>query len=118
MKYEAFLADPLSAVRIHAQFLQVDLPESALQQICDASTAPATEPRSTRAHPLTLMLSRAARRIGLELKLHDENTLLHPDHISATGGAPGTWRTALTAQELDVVYEIGGRWLMRHGYEI
>ncbi len=60
---------------------------------------------------------RLLKRGGVLRPVYDRRTLLHPDHISPTRGAIGTWRTALSAEEIARLSTRYAAWIRDAGYE-
>jgi hypothetical protein len=107
--YDKLYADLAGAAREIADFLGVRATEADIQTIA------AGQAIENQAESRGSVLSKL---VGLvKRKGYDQRTLLHPDHISATGGRDGDWMNQFETGEIAVLNERFADWLHRHEYK-
>jgi hypothetical protein len=107
--YDKLYADLPAATREIADFLGVHATEVDIQTI--AAGQAIEKQAESRGGVLSKLMGLVKR------KSYDQRTLLHPDHISATGGRDGDWMNQFETGEIAVLNERFADWLHRHEYK-
>lgn len=110
--YGTLYGDLTAATLEIGQFLNVELSKADAARIANDNTvAGRTEAHAGSPGLVRGLVNRLTRRT------YDARTLLHPDHISATGGKDGDWKSQFTEAEISKLSDRFGDWLKEHGYE-
>lgn len=125
-RYEDVIADRRAATRETAEFLTLDTPAAILDEIADDVSVESArrvmrdvrrvvETRIDRSSPDEVRRIRREMRDG-SFRASDPTTMIHWNHISRHGGAPGVWRTELPDSLLDIILERYADWFVHAGY--
>lgn len=107
--YDKLYANLPEATREIADFIGVRASEADVQSI---AAGQAVEKQVENRGGVVSKLMNIVMR-----KSYDERTLLHPDHISATGGRDGDWMNQFNKAEITALNQRFASWLSRHGYK-
>lgn len=108
--YEKLFDTPQLAVVELAKALGQNLDDYIIHSIADENSVATKEGEKSKDG----FVSRIASRIFP--KGYDQKSLLHPDHISKTGGKGGDWVNQFTDKELETLNNRFGDWLQKHNY--
>lgn len=107
--YDKLYSELPGATHEIANFLGVRATEADIQTI---AAGQAIEKQAESRGGVLSKLMGLVKRKG-----YDQRTLLHADHISATGGRDGDWMNQFETGEISVLNERFADWLHRHGYK-
>lgn len=120
-RYEVVIDDLVMAARSIAKFLNLNPSEETLVQTanqCSLETAKqvAVGLRNTLWGSLASRLRSLGLPIPWKIRLFDEETLLHYDHISEHEGAVGVWRAYSDEDQMREITRRYGSWLTECDY--
>ncbi|MCI0574959.1 MAG: sulfotransferase domain-containing protein [Chloroflexi bacterium] len=131
-KYEEVMADLPQAARELAAFLNLAPSPALLDEVvreCSVDSMKKVLQRlewKLRLQKFLSLARRSLRRLGIAVarpqtqpgtkQRIDQQTLLHPNHISANGGAPDNWQSLLSESEKEWLTARYGQWLQEAGY--
>jgi hypothetical protein len=110
--YDKLYYDPPSATHEISQFLNIPLDEAAVARISVETSIDSQSNAIARSSTLVRGLVNRLKR-----QAYDAKTLLHPDHISATGGKDGDWKNQFTEAQINMLSDRFGDWLIAHSYQ-
>ena len=134
-RYDALMSDAASALDEIMDFLGIRVDQDTVTEILDACSTEATKvlcdaltdllkhrvAAVREQHPQ--LAARYVKEIGRgsqhgTLMFQLDNPLIMYNHISRDQGASGVWRSALTAEEAELLTERYGAWLADEAYEV
>lgn len=117
-RYEDVVSDLHGAAKQMADFLGVELSDDVADLIVsECSIGKAVEKTGQMQGTFRAGVRKLLKFAGVSWDVFDQESLLHPDHVSNSKGAIGVWRSALPRAELSQIEKQFGEWLIAHGYE-
>lgn len=111
--YDRLFADLLAATGEIADFLGAGVDVADIDRVArDCRVGPNVSDKATRAGIVAAICN------WIRPKKIDARSLLHSDHISASGGQDGDWVNQFSAEEICQLNARYGSWLDGHGYAI
>ena len=116
-KYEDVINTSSAAVNEIGSSFGLSLSSEVVNSIADQCSLERTEKIiANLKNSLIFKIAKSLKLAKFFFKQYDSSTLLHGDHISSNRGAPGTWKTNLSADEIDKIQEIHKDWFRTNGY--
>ena len=87
-----------------------------LQYICEYLEIPVTTTECYNIAQRFTIEKNTLRQIGLDSFMDDKHSMLTKEHISPNFGKPGVWRYTLTFEQVLLIEDTHGDWMVEHGY--